>query len=262
MDKHLRVAGEVLRYRDEGRGPAAVFVHGWTLDLEMWEPQAAVLSSSRRIIRMDRRGFGRSTGRPSLADDVSDLGRLIEELQLNRFALIGMSQGTRVALQFAAISPQLIACLILDGPPEFGPSRATEEIPYAHYRTLAQTQGMAAFRTEWARHPLVGLRTSDPEARASCDRMIARYPGHDLTDPVPPATCAVDLAAVAAHRLPTLVISGEHDLSSRQQSAANLARQLGAAQRAQIPNAAHLCNIDNPVAYNRVLKGFLDCHPN
>ena len=189
-DKYLTVDGGVLRYRDDGRGPAAVFVHGWSLDLTMWEPQAAVLASSYRIIRMDRRGFGLSTGRPSLADDVTDLGRLTEELQIKRFALVGMSQGARVALQFAAISPQRISCLILDGPPEFGASGATAEIPYAHYRTLAQTRGMSAFRTEWARHPLGRLRSADPEMMALWDGMIARYPGHDLTNEAAPATLA------------------------------------------------------------------------
>ena len=66
-DRHLSVPGARLRYRDEGAGPAVVFVHGWTLDLDMWEPQAP-LAAQLRLVRFDRRGFGLSSGtRPSAA---------------------------------------------------------------------------------------------------------------------------------------------------------------------------------------------------
>ena len=53
-----------------------MFVHGWTLDLDVWEPQAT-LAAELRVVRYDRRGFGLSSGRPSLSKDVSDLGTLL-----------------------------------------------------------------------------------------------------------------------------------------------------------------------------------------
>jgi pimeloyl-ACP methyl ester carboxylesterase len=260
FEKYFDVGGVRLRYRDEGRGPAAVFVHGWTLDLDMWEPQAEALASSCRIIRLDRRGYGQSMGRPSLEDDVTDLVKLARELELGRFALIGMSQGTRVALKLATVLPELITCLVLDGPPHIGPSDGPLEIPYAHYRVLAQTRGVSAFRSEWAQHPLTRVRSADPQTRALVARMIDRYPGNDLTDEAAPAAFSVDLQALAAHGLPTLVLSGEHDLASRKHSADSLALQLGGVQRAQIADAGHLCNLDNPGAYNRVLKDFFNRH--
>ena len=57
-DRFLPVPGARLRFRDEGSGVALVLIHGWTLDLEMWSPQAQPLRDRFRIIRMDRRGFG------------------------------------------------------------------------------------------------------------------------------------------------------------------------------------------------------------
>jgi pimeloyl-ACP methyl ester carboxylesterase len=57
-DSFLPVDGASLRYRDEGQGQPVIFIHGWTLDLDMWEPQVAALSGAFRIIRHDRRGFG------------------------------------------------------------------------------------------------------------------------------------------------------------------------------------------------------------
>jgi pimeloyl-ACP methyl ester carboxylesterase len=39
-DLFVVVDGIRLRFRDEGRGPAVLLVHGWTLDLEMWDPKS------------------------------------------------------------------------------------------------------------------------------------------------------------------------------------------------------------------------------
>ena len=114
--RELQVPGARLRYRDDGAGRAVVLVHGWTLDLDVWEPQAA-LAAELRIVRYDRRGFGLSGGRPSLEDDVGDLGALLAALGVVSPLLVGMSQGARVVLEFASRHPGIARGLLLDGPP-------------------------------------------------------------------------------------------------------------------------------------------------
>ncbi|HEV7445203.1 MAG TPA: alpha/beta fold hydrolase, partial [Steroidobacteraceae bacterium] len=64
-DRFLEMTDARLRYRDEGTGPAILLIHGWSLDLDMWEPQVGDLSRSFRLIRFDRRGYGLSSGKPS-----------------------------------------------------------------------------------------------------------------------------------------------------------------------------------------------------
>src|SRR5713226_5942951 len=81
-DLYIEINGARLRYRDEGKGSAVVFVHGWALDLDMWETQAAALAAAYRVVRLDRRGFGLSSGDPSLVDDVTDLHALCRHLRL------------------------------------------------------------------------------------------------------------------------------------------------------------------------------------
>src|SRR5262245_43528950 len=93
--RELELPGVRLRSRDEGTGRAVVFIHGWTLDLDMWEPQLP-LASELRLVRYDRRGFGGSTGLPSLATDVDDLRALLHSLGIVSPLLVGMSQGARV----------------------------------------------------------------------------------------------------------------------------------------------------------------------
>lgn len=259
MDSYLETGGVRLRYRDEGRGCAVILVHGWALDLEQWDSQAAALGGEFRLVRLDRRGFGLSSGRPSNSGDPADLSALCEHLGLDRVALVGMSQGARAVLQFAASRPRFVSCLVLDGPPQFGssPAGSSEDIPYGHYRELSQHQGLAVFRSEWSEHPLTRLRTVDPNAHAQLARMIARYPGRDLTDTEGHAEPTSAIPDFSLMMQPALVMNGEFDLDSRKRFAGQLAARLPRAERIEIPDAGHLCNLDNPRAYNDALREFL-----
>jgi pimeloyl-ACP methyl ester carboxylesterase len=261
-DRYLEIAGAQLRYRDSGVGPAVVLVHGWTLDLDMWNPQASGLTAGFRVIRMDRRGYGLSHGRPSLHDDVSDMVALLDRLEVQRFALVGMSQGARIALKLTHVNPERVMALILDGPPfiEAAPPGTPPEIPYDQYRAMAVTEGMPVFRREWRKHPLARLQTQSPEMRELLEAILERYPGNDLTDPVPPQAFPIDVQQISRSAVPTLILSGEFDLPTRQRSAQWLAEHLDGSIRQQIPNAGHLSGLDNPAAYNRAVKDFLIQH--
>src|SRR5271154_1822761 len=150
-DKYFAADGARLRYRDAGRGPAVMMIHGWTLDLEMWQPQVPALHDAFRVVRLDRRGFGLSTGRPAVRQDIADIGALCAYLDIRRIALVGMSQGARAALGFALAAPEMISCIVLDGPPDQRSegSAADDGVPLDHYRALILTHGITAVRREW-----------------------------------------------------------------------------------------------------------------
>ncbi len=257
-DLQLSVPHALLRFRDEGSGPAVVLVHGWTLDLDQWEPQAQALSDAFRVIRLDRRGFGLSSGQPSLANDVGDVRALMKHLRLRSVALVGMSQGARVAAHLAAESPECVSCVVFDGPPSgilSDASVAEEEIPLAAYRALIRDGRIEEFRSEWRNHPLAQLHTADPGAHELLRRMLSRYPAVDLrgTESGP----ALPPARIESIRAPALVVSGALDLESRIRSAEALARALPSCERVLVPGAGHLPNLDYPAHYNTRLRRFL-----
>src|SRR5215472_7413111 len=139
------VNGTRLRFRDEGRGPAVLLVHGWTLDLEMWEPQVSALRDRFRLVRLDRRGHGLSRGSPAPQRDSEDLAALCRYLGLRRVAVLGMSQGVRAALGLARAAPEQVDALILDGPPPLD-ALSDPGVPLERYAALVRTRGIAAVR--------------------------------------------------------------------------------------------------------------------
>jgi pimeloyl-ACP methyl ester carboxylesterase len=259
-DRYFRAGAARLRYRDAGGGPAVVLLHGWTLDLEIWDPQAAELARELRVIRLDRRGFGCSGGMPDAAADAGDLEALLDHLHVAQAALVGMSQGARAAIGFALRHPGRVSGLVLDGAPADTAGSATgdeEEISFGEFRSLAQSGGLDAFRAAWLRHPLMRLHARDAGTEALLAQVIARYPGRDLLAPAAAPAAPIDARALARLSVPVLVLNGELDTRRRRLAGDGLCRLLPRVERALVPGAGHLANLDNPAAYNEIIRSFL-----
>ena len=86
-----------LSYKDYGQGRPIVLIHGWPLSKDMWEYQIDdLVNAGFRVIKYDRRGFGKS-GKPWNGYDydtlTDDLHALIEKLDLRDAVLVGFSMG-------------------------------------------------------------------------------------------------------------------------------------------------------------------------
>jgi pimeloyl-ACP methyl ester carboxylesterase len=255
-------AGARLRYRDQGSGPVLVLVHGWPLDLELWDPQVAGLRGRFRILRMDRRGFGCSSGAPSLAADSLDLRALLDRTGIERAAVLGMSQGARVALDVATSGDERIACLILDGAPAVTrliEGRWQEEIPLAKYRRILRDRGVGALRRAMVAHPFLRLHTRARPAQRCLAAMIARYPATDLLNASAPLDSNADATAPQI-TVPVLIFNGAHDTPQRVGIGAALSAAIPGAERHLVARAGHLANLDNPAEYNAILRRFLERH--
>jgi pimeloyl-ACP methyl ester carboxylesterase len=87
-------------------------------DAPIWSPLFRELSSSHRIVRYDERGCGLSdwdVGAITFEDFVEDLEQVVEAAGLDRFPLLGISQGAAVSIEYAARHPERVSKLVLFG---------------------------------------------------------------------------------------------------------------------------------------------------
>src|SRR3954462_745131 len=108
----VEVHGARLWYDEAGRGPALLVLHGGLGDSGLWEPVVPFLAEGFRVIRTDLRFFGRSTGPAAPWSWVDDVVGVLDELGIERTALVGLSLGGKLALDVAVGHPERLSALV------------------------------------------------------------------------------------------------------------------------------------------------------
>ncbi len=116
--------GVNIAYATSGVGPPLVKPANWLTHLEydwespVWRHWLRELSRERTLVRYDERGCGLSDHD---ADDlsfeawVSDLETVVDTIGLERFPLLGISQGCAVSIAYAVRHPERVTQLVLYG---------------------------------------------------------------------------------------------------------------------------------------------------
>ena len=111
-----------LAYAVMGDGPVLVRAAHWLTHLDydwhspVWHHWLADIARDRTLVRYDERGCGLSDldlTHCTLDDWVADLKAVVDSLELERFPLLGVSQGGPVAIAFAARYPERVSKLVL-----------------------------------------------------------------------------------------------------------------------------------------------------
>jgi pimeloyl-ACP methyl ester carboxylesterase len=249
----VAVAGGTLPIAMSGEGAPIILLHGWSLDHRMWTPQLAGLAQDFFCVAPDRRGHGRATAPPDIAQEAEDVIAIADFLGFDRFAVIGLSRGAVVALDVARKFGSRLTGLVVSGAPLPALVEREEVIDLDRFHALAAVGDLATLRAEWARHPL--MQTHSSEASALMTKILADYDGRDLL--VPSNAPGLPREALTGLAMPVLAMTGEHDTPWRKACAAALAATAPHARFALLPDAGHLANADNPAAFNALIRDFL-----
>ena len=247
--------------RLSGAGPALILLHGVGLNQSIWAEQVKAFGHSHQVITYDLLGHGRSATVPDnaeLGDWVHQLEKLVEELKLERFSLVGFSFGGMIAQAYAARHSDRIEKLVLVSTVN---DRSEEERASVLTRLeMAQREGpqaiIGAALSRWfsqefaAEFPVViegyerMLRNNDAESFLAAYRCFATG-DRQLVDIISGISC------------PTLVMTGELDGGSTPDMARKLAATIPSARCFLIPQGRHMMPVEKPDEINSVLRHFL-----
>lgn len=251
--------GLALHYRLDGApdGPALLFSNSLGTDLSMWDAQVDVLSETFQIVRYDIRGHGGS-GVPAGPATLERLGRdllaLLDQLQLARAHLCGLSLGGLTAQWLAVHHPERVNKLVLSNTAARIGSVASWEARIAS----VEAGGMAAIADA------VLARFFSPSFRVAQPETVDRYKASLLaTDPTGYTACCAALRdadlrpLVGGIAAPTLVVGGALDEATTPAQAAELHRAIRAGELAVLEGASHLANVERPDSFTGLLRRFL-----
>jgi pimeloyl-ACP methyl ester carboxylesterase len=249
-----------VSYRVMGDAPETiVLVHGVGSSADTWSGLCPLLADSYRLVSYDLRGHGGSLKRPppwSVDELVSDHLRLMAELRVARYHLVGFSLGSLIAISVAIYAPEAVDKLVLLN---CVGDRREEDLARTADR-LAQVRSSKMARIAQGsvgRWFTAGFPTSHPDAvqqevalvSATDEEMYrAAYEVLATSDPI---------GYIHRVQAPVLLITGEADMGSTPRMSMALANQLSNSSVRVLPGLRHYLHIEAPDAIADIIKGFL-----
>jgi pimeloyl-ACP methyl ester carboxylesterase/DNA-binding SARP family transcriptional activator len=248
----------------EGAGLPLVKVANWMNHLEfdwdspIWRHWIAAFAADRPFIRYDERGNGLSDWRAELSFDafVADLEAVVEAAGLERFDLLGISQGAAVAVAYAVRHPTRVRRMILYGGYAMGwRARASDEEIARREAMVTLTRsgwGMdnPAFRQMFTSLFIPG---ADAQAQRWFNDMQRISTSPDNAVALQQVFAAIDVRPILGSvRMPTLVAHAQGDAIIPFEAGRHLARRIPDAHFVALDSANHLL-LENEPAWERFL---------
>lgn len=258
------INGVKMHYDDQGEGDPLVLIHAGIANLTMWEDQLPAFTPHFRVVRYDVRGFGQTPDPAGKYTDYADLKTLLDLLQIPKAHILGISNGGRIAMDFALTFPDMLDKLVLVAPGLPGykpPEDKFDEDMSAKYEAAitAGDHGLAAELNAqiWVDGPARKPEQVDPAFRQKALALIR----HTIELGIgagegdiarPPA--AERLGEIKA---PTLLILGAEDLQSMHHIADVLEKGIPHVKRVDLAGTAHLPPMEKPEQFNQIVLDFL-----
>jgi pimeloyl-ACP methyl ester carboxylesterase len=274
-ETHYAQNGEVnIAYQVFGAGPFdLVLTPGFVSNVDlMWDDPLMArwyrrLASFARVVTFDKRGTGlsdRGSDIPPLADRVDDLRAVMDAAEVHQAALMGVSEGGAMSIQFAVTYPERTRALVL-----YGTSARTLWAPdYPWGRTEAEQDTLeAVVRRTWGSDESENAPIYAPSKVHDAD-YIAWFTRYSRAS-------ASRAAAVSLRRMnrsidvrpllgqldvPTLVVHRTGDRAVSVEIGRYLAAQIPGAVMAEVPGEDHMQWLGDQDAIIEPVQSFLEHH--
>ena len=216
--RQLPGAGSItLRGEQAGDGPPVVLLHGLSATRRnVVQGSRALVKRGYRLISYDARGHGASSRAPryEYSDLVADLEAVLEQLEIERAALVGSSMGAATAMAFTLEHPERVPALVQITPAYTGYAR-TGDVDGEVWERLSRAldQGVDAF-----------VQTAQPAGLPERWREVAREATRQRMErhenlgavaqalrEIPHSTAWKGLEPLASLDVPVLIVGSQDD---------------------------------------------------
>ncbi len=266
MSEFHHVNGINIHYRIFGPedGVKVMFSNSLATNLAMWDAQIEAMANEYHILCYDKRGHGQSGGFDqdiTIKDLADDAVALAQATGFQDAHFCGLSIGGMTGQAIGIFHPGMFRSLALCATTSAIPNKV---LPTWEQRiSEALTNGMDGLvaptlgrwltqdtqqnQPELVAHVSRMISTTSPKGYAGCSRAIMKL---NYTDQLKSITT------------PSIIIPGELDPALPVSMSEIIAAHLPGSVMKTVPGAAHLCNIENPEDFNKILIDWIKSQEN
>ena len=265
FEGRIPVDGGELWAQWAGSGSGVVLIHAGIADARMWDPQWDTLVSQHRTARYDCRGYNRTVTEAVPFSNRADVIAVMDAAGIDEAVLVGCSRGGSIALDTALEYPDRVKGLAwvcggvsgaeVDDLPE-------AEALFERQEALFEAKDWEAMADIDVQLWVDGLgqpagRAAEP-VRALVRQMCLDTYTQELEEGEPIVLDPPAVGRLEDLWVPVLAIVGELDLPATAAMATILVDGAILVQRIDLPDVAHLPNLERPTWFTETLRTFLD----
>lgn len=226
-----------------------------------WNAQVHEFALTHRVIRFDRRGYGRSDTPTEGYSPIADAKLVLDELKVESAVIVGASAGGALAVEVALAFPERVEALVLVGAVVggYGYSEHFRSRGIENMAPMMRRGDFEAAAVKWSEDRFA-IAPGNDDARKKLLEMLGPVAEKHFTNPfdlvIPSKEPAVE--RLGTIQVPTLILVGEADIPDVHAHAGVLERGIEGAVRMIVPDAGHLVFLERPGEFNRLVRTFLE----
>lgn len=260
MIKTTQFKKATVTFSDQGKGRVVVLLHGYLGSKEIWQNTIQNLSKSYRVIAIDLPGHGATPNIGyvhSMELMAKCVKKVMDDLRLKKYVIIGHSMGGYAALAFAELFPENLKGMCLfhstaladSDEKKKDRSRAIKLVKAdkrvytkSTIQNLFASKNLKYLKDEIAFATKIALATSKQGAVAALEGMKDR-PNRDII--------------LGLVEYPVMMVIGEHDNILPYQSLMEQANTIKKKHVLYLEHDGHMGFLESPRLVNKALRKFL-----
>lgn len=256
---YVVVDGGKLFYELAGNGENIVLLHDGMVNREIWNEQFPLLAKTYRVVRYDRRGYGKSSDPEMKYSHIEDLNRLFAQLNIDKAVLFGMSSGGRLAIDFALTYPEKVNGLVLVGAVVSGFGYTSHFNTRGGYFDPQKITDPVKVNEYFIKDDPYEIYSENADAKEKVMRLLPNLARPNRVPTQPAGKVAI--RSLAEIKVPALILTGEYDIPDVHAHAGAINAGINNSRREIIPRSGHLIPIEQPALFNEAIMKFLNNMP-
>ena len=256
---YVLVDGGKLFYESAGSGKNIVLLHDGMVNREIWDEQFPLLAKTFRVVRYDRRGYGKSSDPEKKYSHINDLNQLFIRLKIDKAIIFGMSSGGRLAIDFTLTYPEKVEGLVLVGAVVSGFGYTSHMDTRGGHFDPRKITDPVKVHEYFIKDDPYEIYSENTVAKEKVMKLLPNLARQNSVPTHPAGKVAV--RSLSEIKVPALILVGEFDIPDVHAHAGVINAGIGNSKREIIPRSGHLIPIEQPVLFNEAIMKFLNKLP-
>jgi 3-oxoadipate enol-lactonase len=254
---YVNVDGGKLFFEVAGKGENIILLHDGMVNRQIWDEQFPLLAKNHRVVRYDRRSYGKSSDPQEKYSPIDDLNQVFIQLKVEKAIIFGMSSGGGLAIDFTLKYPEKVNGLVLVGAVVGGFGYTSHMTTRGgNFNPQTGMSDPAKITKYFIMDDPYEIYSGNIKAKEKVMKLLP-YLGRENSVPIQPAD-RIAVKFLSEIKVPTLILVGEYDIPDVQAHAGVINAGIPNSIREIIPKSGHLIPIEQPGLFNEAVNSFLN----